>query len=126
MAPLVADAAAQAVVHVVADVAGGATAAVAGEAAVSSAAGTGTGMLQTWFHRLNGEFTQRRVNWLTNLIRDELLGTLPDELQAAAAVGESAEYQATIEIIREIDSILRQQQETSSDISTQSTGDMSA
>lgn len=57
VAPFLGHAAASAVVHVFADVAGGATAAIAGEAAVSSAASSGTGMLQAWFHRLHSAFT---------------------------------------------------------------------
>jgi hypothetical protein len=105
VAPLIADAATQAVVHVVADVAGGATVAVAGERAVSSAAGTGAGMLQTWFHRLNSEFTQRRVEWLTKVLRDELLGTLPEELQAAAAVTDTSEYQHVESLIAELEKL---------------------
>ena len=57
VAPMLGPAAASAMVHVVADVAGGATAAIAGEAAVSKAAGSGAGMLQAWFHSLHSSFT---------------------------------------------------------------------
>jgi hypothetical protein len=84
VAPMLGHAAASAMVHVVADVAGGATAAIAGEAAVSKAAGSGAGMLQAWFHSLHSSFTTRRAAWLTRLIHDELLGDLPAELKAAA------------------------------------------
>lgn len=92
VAPLIADAAAQAVVHVVADVAGGATVALAGETAVSSAAGTGASLLQAWFQRLHAAFTARRADWLTHRIHSELLGTLPEELQAAARLPRSEAY----------------------------------
>ena len=92
VAPFLGHAAASAVVHVFADVAGGATAAIAGEAAVSSAASSGTGMLQAWFHRLHSAFTARRASWLTNVVHSELLGALPDELNAAAALTKSSSY----------------------------------
>ncbi|MEZ6062327.1 MAG: GTPase [Planctomycetaceae bacterium] len=102
VAPFVADAAAQAVIHVFADVAGGATAAVAGEVAVAEAAGTGAGILQTYFQNLHASFTKRRVNWLTEQIHAELLGTLPEELKAASAVTESVEFRNVTELIEQL------------------------
>ena len=107
VAPFVADAAAQAVVHVVADVAGGTTAALAGEAAVSGAAGTGAGLLQAWFQQLHAAFTARRAEWLTQLIHSELLGTLPEELHAAARLIESDEYTQVIKLMNQLSEILR-------------------
>lgn len=107
VAPFVADAAANAVVHVVADVAGGATAAVAGDAAVG-AAGKGAGMLQAWFHQLNGRFTERRVNWLTDLIRREMLGTLPEDLQRASAISESDEWKAVEASLARMEHLLQE------------------
>jgi len=92
VAPFLGHAAASAAVHVFADVAGGATAAIAGEAAVSSAASSGTGILQAWFHRLHAAFTARRAGWLTQLIHAELLGQLPEELNAAAELSASEAY----------------------------------
>ncbi len=102
VAPFVAGAAAQAVVHVVADVAGGATAAIAGEAAVSEAASKGTGFLQAWFHRLHSAFTARRAGWLTEVIHTELLGTLPEDLRAAARVTRGQSYQRLTEVLTEL------------------------
>ena len=110
VAPLVADAAANAVVHVVSDVAGGATAAVAGDAVVG-AAGKGAGMLQAWFHKLNGRYTERRVNWLTNLIRKEMLGTLPEDLQRAAAIADSSEWKNVTDSLKRIDQLLQETHE---------------
>ena len=92
VAPLVTTTATNMVVHVVTDVAGGTAAAVAGDAAISGAASTSAGMLQAWFHRLHSVFTQRRVNWLTGLIRAHLLGTLPDDIKAAAELQKCEEY----------------------------------
>jgi hypothetical protein len=89
VAPLVADAAAQAVVHIVADLTGGAAAAVAGETVISGAAGQGAGYLQAKFQRVEAAFTARRVGWLAALLKEHLLGTLPDDLHHAAALPDS-------------------------------------
>ena len=91
--------AANAVIHIVTDVAGGTAAAVAGDTALSGAAGTTAGMLQAWFHRLHSVFTQRRVDWLTHIIRDELLGDLPEQMKAAADLPHSEEFIATVSAI---------------------------
>lgn len=92
VAPFLGHAAASAVVHVFADVAGGATAAIAGEAAVSGAASSGTGMLQAWFHRLHSAFTAQRASWLTRIVHAELLGALPEELNVAAGLSTSPSF----------------------------------
>ena len=60
-------------------------------------------MLQAWFHRLHSVFTQRRVNWLTKLIREKLLGSLPDDIKNAAELERSAEYQSLTEIMQLLD-----------------------
>ncbi len=107
VAPFVAGAAAQAVVHVVADVAGGTTAAFAGEAAVSGAAGAGAGLLQAWFHQLQSSFTEKRVEWLTQMIHSELLGTLPEDLKAAARLTESTQYTEVQKLLSQLQELLR-------------------
>jgi len=93
VAPFVADAATHAVAHVVADFAGGAVAAVAGEQALTGAAGRGAGMLQARFHKLQAAYTARRAGWLMGRLKELLLGTLPEELQAAATLTELREFQ---------------------------------
>lgn len=107
VAPFVAGAAANAVIHVVADVAGGTTAAVAGEAALSTVAGQGSGMLQAWFHRLHTVFTQLRVDWLTNLIREELLGNLPEQMQTAANLPSSPQYRDAADAVEHLSALLQ-------------------
>ena len=107
VAPLVADAATSAVIHVVADVAGGATVAVAGDTAVG-AAGKGAGILQAWFYKLNGRFTERRVTWLTSLIRSQMLGTLPEDLQRAAAISDSTQWTNVTESLMRIEQLLEE------------------
>lgn len=106
VAPMLGHAAASAVIHVFADVAGGATAAIAGEAAVSSAAGSGAGLLQTWFHSLHAAFTTRRAGWLTQLIHTELLGDLPAELHAAADLTKSNSFIEVQKCVTQLTSIL--------------------
>jgi hypothetical protein len=105
VAPMLGHAAASAVVHVVADVAGGATAAIAGEAAVSSAAGSGSGMLQAWFNQMHSMFTTRRAAWLTKLIHSELLGGLPQELRAAADLSTSDAFLEVQACVSELEGI---------------------
>lgn len=107
IAPLVADTAANMVVHVVTDVAGGTAAAVAGDTAIAGGTGAGSGMLQTWFHRLHSVFTERRVAWLTKLIRAELLGDLPEEMHAAADLPGSEEYKAVTSALHELETLLK-------------------
>ncbi|MFN8707278.1 MAG: hypothetical protein ACK50J_11405, partial [Planctomyces sp.] len=105
VAPFVAGAAAQAVVHVVADVAGGATVAFAGDAAVATAAGTGSGLLQTWFHRIHTAFTARRAQWLTDRIHSQILGSLPMEVRSAAELTKHPEFrrvETAVQQLREL------------------------
>lgn len=106
VAPFLGQAAASAAVHVFADVAGGATAAIAGEAAVSSAASSGSGILQAWFHRLHAAFTARRGGWLTRLIHAELLRQLPEELNAAAALTRSEAYLEVQKSVTKLEALL--------------------
>ena len=94
VAPFVADAAAQAIVPVVAGIAGGATTAVAGEAAVSGATGQSLGFLQARFHRLQMSFTESRVSWLVRLLKRDLLGNLPEQLESAAALPGTPVFQS--------------------------------
>lgn len=93
VAPFVADAATHAVAHVVADFAGGAVAAVAGEQALAGAAGQGAGMLQARIHKLQAAYTARRAGWLMGRLKELLLGSLPEELQAAATLADLREFQ---------------------------------
>lgn len=99
VAPIVANAAAEAV-------AGGAAAAAAvaaGDTALSSAAGAGSGWLQAWFNQLHTVFTKRRFDWLASQIRDQLLGTLPDEIMAAARLEGSDEWQELSLVVQELE-----------------------
>lgn len=109
-APFVADAAAQAIVPIVADFAGGTAAALAGETAVSETTSRGAGFLQAKIHRLQGRFAARRVGWLVGLLKEHLLGTLPDDLQAAAELPRSAVFGQIKETLRELEGRLEHRQ----------------
>lgn len=100
IAPAVADTAMQGMLHVAGDVAGGTVAAAVGETVLSGGASTGAGYLEARFRRLHMAFTERRAAWLAGLIQQHLLGTLPEELAAAATIDQSPEFAAAEEAIR--------------------------
>jgi len=107
-APFVADAAAQAIVPIVADVAGGTAAAVAGETAVTGTASRGTGYLQAKFHRLQEAFAAKRVGWLVALLKEHLLGDLPEQLHAAAELPRSEAFRQIGEGLKQLEGRLEQ------------------
>ncbi|MAT15861.1 MAG: hypothetical protein CMJ46_11405, partial [Planctomyces sp.] len=65
----------------VADFTIGTVTAVAGEQAVTSTAASGLGFMQSKFQKLQDHFTRVRVQWMVELLREELLGNLPNDLQ---------------------------------------------
>lgn len=99
VAPVVANAAAHTLMPIVADFAGGTAAAVAGESALSGAAGHGSGYLQAKFRRLHGSFTARRAAWLVSQLKHQLLGALPEQLQAASEIPTSHEFRNVVEAL---------------------------
>jgi hypothetical protein len=81
MAPLV-DMGTHSLAPIIADFASGAAAAVAGDTAIAS----GANFLEARFRRLQTAFTKRRVDWLLGRLKEQLFGTVPQDLQSAAAV----------------------------------------
>lgn len=100
LAPVAHDAAMQVVLHV----AGGTTAVIAGETALS---GTSTGLraVEAHFRQLHAAFTAHRLEWLGQQLKENLLGTLQEELLQAAEIPKSAAFQS----VRGILESLRQQ-----------------
>ena len=96
VAPLIADAAAHTVVPIVVDLAGGATAAVAGEKVVTEAAGGSAGWMQAYFQNLQKQFQAQRAHWLGTFFRNELLGSFPQELAQATGLPDSDSFGAII------------------------------
>ena len=108
VAPLVADAAAGTVIHVATDFAGGAAATVVGDTALGTAAGQTAGRLQAWFRGLHERFILRRIGWLTTQIRRNILGTLPEDLQRAAAIARTPEWNRVHEAVTRIERLLQE------------------
>lgn len=74
------------------DVAGGTVSAVAGESALSGAAATSAGFFEARFRRLHARFATKRASWLARMLKENLFGELPDELQTATAVPQSEAF----------------------------------
>ncbi|AMV19500.1 GTPase [Planctomyces sp. SH-PL14] len=99
IAPVVTDTALQGALHLAGDVAGGTVAAAVGETVISGGASTGVGFLEMRFRRLHTAFTERRAQWLADLLRQNLLGSLNEELMAAATIDQSPEFRAAEEAL---------------------------
>lgn len=100
--PVFTDAAVQGVMHFAGDVAGGTVAAAVGETMLSAGTGTSVGYFEARFRRLENAFTQQRAAWLAGLLQQTLLGTLPQDLQAAAGVTKSAPFRELEAAISEL------------------------
>lgn len=87
IAPVAHDAAVQVVLHI----AGGTGAVIAGETALS---GTSSGLraVEAHFRQLHAAFTAHRLEWLGKQLKDNLLGSLQEELQGAAGIPQSEAF----------------------------------
>lgn len=97
VAPVAHDVAFQAVLHI----AGGTGAVIAGETALS---GTTSGLraVEAHFRQLHVAFTTHRLEWLGRQLKDNLLGTLQDELQLAAGIPNSAAFQSVRRVVESL------------------------
>ncbi len=109
VAPFVASAAAQAVVPIVADFAGGTATALAGETVITGAASQSAGLLQAKFQKLETAFTARRAGWLVQVLKADLLGSLPEEFQSAAHVPHSDEFKQVVSALDTLETQLNAQ-----------------
>jgi hypothetical protein len=100
--PVLTDTVLQGVVHAAGDVAGGTIAAAVGDAVISEGAATSAGYLEAKFRKLQAAFTRRRAQWLAGLLQQHLLGTLPEDLQHAASVAGTEEFQRVRSLAREL------------------------
>ena len=80
------------VVSVAGDVAAGGVTAAVGETWISSTASSGAAWLEARFRRIHEQFIAQRAEWLAELLQKHLLGSLPEELAAAAMISESEEF----------------------------------
>lgn len=78
--------------HLTADVVGGTVAASVGESVISEGVSQGTSLLQTRLRMLHRRFAGVRAAWLAKLLKDHLLGTLPEDLQASSQIALCAEF----------------------------------
>ena len=103
---LAAETAVTSVVSVAGDVAAGSVTAAVGETWISSTASSGAAWLEARFRRIHERFTQQRAEWLAQLLHDHLLGTLPEELGAAAIIPQSAAFQCVESDLRQLQDLL--------------------
>ena len=78
--------------HLTADVVGGTVAASVGESVISQGVSQGASLLQMRLRMLHQRFAAARAAWLAKLLKDHLLGTLPEDLQAASRMSSSPEF----------------------------------
>ncbi len=78
--------------HLTADVVGGTVAASVGESVISEGVSQGAGQFQLRLRKLHQRFAEARANWLARLLKEHLLGTLPEDLQAASRMSTSPEF----------------------------------
>ena len=103
LTPMVTDAAAQSLaVHIMGDIAGGTGAVVVGETALSGTVG-GLRLLEARFRQLQAAFTARRVAWFAGFLRDNILGDLHVELDAAAGLGQAPAFDEVLAILNRLE-----------------------
>ncbi len=86
--------------HVAGDVVAGTAAATVGESAISATASSGAGYIQAKFHCLQEAFTAHRARWLATRLETELLGSLTTELQSAARVTRTPEFEQVTALLQ--------------------------
>lgn len=99
---MIGDAAVQTAIHFATDVAGGTVAAAVGDRAISQTAATGMGYLEAKFRGMQSAFLARRAAWLASMLKQHLLGNLPEELQAAAQTPQSTAYGDVQQVLGEL------------------------
>jgi hypothetical protein len=78
--------------HLTADVVGGTVAASVGESVISEGVSQGTSLLQLRLRMMHQRFASLRAAWLAKLLKDRLLGTLPEDLQSASRIALCPEF----------------------------------
>jgi hypothetical protein len=100
------EAAGQSLIQVAGEFASGTIAAAVGETAISGTTASGVGYLEAKFRRLHVAFTAQRAAWLGGLLKEHLLGTLPEQMQAAAAIPHSGEMNDVRQSLEELEKAL--------------------
>jgi hypothetical protein len=69
---------------------------------LSAGTGTSVGYFEARFRKLENAFTQKRAAWLAMLLQQALLGTVPQDLQAAARVTGTPEFKELESAVSEL------------------------
>jgi len=88
--------------HVTADVVGGTVAASVGESVIHEGVSQGTGLLQMRLRSMHLRFAANRATWLARLLKEHLLGTLPENLHTASRMSTSPEFQAAVTAVDDV------------------------
>jgi hypothetical protein len=91
-------------VHILGDAAGSAGALVAGETAVTGTLG-GLRLVEARFRQMQTAFTSRRVAWFAAFLRDNMLGSLHNQLQQGAEIAGSAEFEGVAHALNQLQSV---------------------
>jgi hypothetical protein len=102
------EAAGQSLIQVAGEFASGTVAAAVGETAISGTTASGVGYLEAKFRRMHVAFTAQRAAWLGGLLKEHLLGTLPEQMHAAAAIPHSAEMNDVRHALDELEQTFRE------------------
>lgn len=106
LTPVITDTALQGLLHAAGDVAGGTISAAVGDAVISGGAATSAGYLEARFRRLHTAFAAERAAWLGEHLTRLVLGSLPDDIQRAAALPQHDAYTEAQAAIRELQKLL--------------------
>ncbi len=88
--------------HLTADVVGGTVAASVGESVISEGVSQGAGQFQMRLRKLHQRFAAVRAAWLARLLKEHLLGTLPEDLQTASRMSTSPEFLAAANAVENV------------------------
>lgn len=88
--------------HLTADVVGGTVAASVGESVISEGVSRGAGQFQMRLRKLCQRFAAVRAAWLARLLKEHLLGTLPEDLQTASHMSTSPEFLAAANAVENV------------------------
>lgn len=103
--PAVADTAVQGALHVAGEAVSGTVLTTVGDKVISQGAATGAGYLEAQFRRLHTRFAEQRANWLATQLRG-ILGSLPEELTAAAELPKSERFRQLNRLLAELKQFL--------------------
>ena len=98
--------AAQGLVNVGIDFLAGSAVTVGGDTVFSKAAGSLGAALFARLRALPGRFAEQRAGWLAEQLREQVLGSLPDDLQRTANLPESESFLAAQSAIEELRRLL--------------------